>query len=189
MRSGIKNLRLLAEGLLHIDRYYDKKYVNSVGKINTLFVCAHPDDESLFFYSAIRTSENPFVLCLCGMFHPVRSVEFKTAMETYGIKGTMCRLPDCQEYLWMWRIFLPIILRKVKNDLNPDIVYTHNEVGEYGHRHHQIVNLCVHKIFPDCMIKTSDDVNETEEEREERRRFLSTVYVSQNLKNWFPEWY
>lgn len=184
------SVAFLLHFIIHGNTLYSTLQIKGIGKKNTLFICAHPDDESLFFYKEIMARrENAAVICLSNQNHPIRSEEFKKAMETYSATGIMCDFPDNAYLSWVWKLFLPHMLGIVKRYTQPELIFTHNCQGDYGHTHHILTHECVKRIFVQDQIRTTDDVKETSEEKRNRCDFLEAVYESQDLRNWFPMYF
>lgn len=120
-----------------------------------MVVCAHPDDETIFF-SSILKKEKPFVLCMSHRGNRVRSKEYYQALEHWGVEGTMLNLPDVPGFQWAWRSCMEGKLRRIRKKL-PDVttVYTHSGHGESGHPHHYAVHHAVAKVFADCKLYTT----------------------------------
>lgn len=98
------------------------------------------------------------IVCITTQVHTHRSTEFKSAMEAYRRFGV-----DIVSYLSLekvdsgWRE--PLQQKEADDwkgslkglDLKPDIVFTHDKCGDYGHDHHKNVNIIVHSLFSNVM--------------------------------------
>lgn len=99
-----------------------------------LCIVAHPDDEMLFAGTLINEGDWELVSLTGGP----RASQFP---------GTCLGFPD------EWRIIHPDEYRQWRHavselDLHPDLVVTHNRMGEYGHPHHMSVHWLAHELFP-----------------------------------------
>lgn len=111
-----------------------------------LIICAHPDDETLFFSSIL--DENCQVICVTDANADnrgkQREIEFAKACQSFGIlEYEMWDFPDIYE-----KRLSQNDLQKRLNKLDRfDIVYTHGPIGEYGHPHHQDVSYACYQVF------------------------------------------
>jgi hypothetical protein len=116
-----------------------------------LLICAHPDDETIFFGGLLLANKGQFkVICVTDANADnrgkERQEEFKNALKLLGVKEfAWLGFPDIYEK----RITFEELSQALKAETleNYSEVYTHNILGEYGHPHHQDVSYCVHKIF------------------------------------------
>lgn len=168
---------------------YRIEEVNAFATSDVIVICAHPDDESLFFHKVFLENNNVAVICLSNRSNTIRRDEFNHAICKLNAQGVIFDFPDNVYLTWVWKLYLPRMMRLLKKYIHPQIIYTHNRKGEYGHIHHIITHQYVVNAFGVSNVSTSDDVNETKEETQLRRSFLEEVYRSQNLKEWFPENY
>ncbi|MFZ5366131.1 MAG: PIG-L family deacetylase [Patescibacteria group bacterium] len=128
---------------------------------NAWIIIAHPDDETIFCGGTMLSY--PFVswnvICVTMQMRTVRPKEFKDAMEMYkkfgvniescltlekkdtGKRGDLLTLEDIND----WKESLK------KLGLKPDLVFTHNKEGDYGHDHHKNINLIVHALFSNVL--------------------------------------
>ena len=169
-----------------------------IKKYNIL-VCAHPDDETLFFAGLVLQSrkQNWLIACVTdgnadGMGQK-RKADFEKACRLLGAQKTeFFGLPDVYDQ----RLDIKR-LQMCLSQLPPaQIVYTHGPVGEYGHPHHQDVCFAVHDYFqkktkvrgvayncePDFVIQLSPAEFKT------KAKILSTIYGSetQRFQNLLP---
>ena len=114
-------------------------------KTRTLMVCSHPDDETIFGYTALTDPNRAcHVICCTNSDHPRRLLEFKNVMQNcYAGFGHTWEMWDFKDE---WDGGFPEVagyaILKVFNEGNFDEVLTHNESGDYGHRQH----VALHKL-------------------------------------------
>ena len=102
--------------------------------MNALVLVAHPDDELLFAgeLMAHQSDWNWTQVCLTnGRPFPGTSLGFKDEW----------RILHRTEYE-AWRDAVKAL------NLEPDLVVTHNRMGDYGHPHHMAVSAIAHELFP-----------------------------------------
>ncbi len=102
--------------------------------MNALLLVAHPDDELLFAGQLMIS--NPewdwTPVCLTAGRRPYgKSLGFPDEW----------RILSRSEYV-AWRAAVDGL------GLTPDLVVTHNQMGEYGHPHHMAVHAIAHELFP-----------------------------------------
>ena len=141
-----------------------------------LFV-AHPDDDSLFFYSFIK-EKHPYVVLLTTGGIIRRVFPFYRAMKSYGVRYRAFDFPSrdiTREDILVDRISGVLEKGSFK------ICATHNIEGEYGHIMHKCVHRCVKKAWknelyvPAC--ESSIDMYPLEPQKmEEKNKFLQTYY-------------
>lgn len=169
-------------------------------KANKILICAHPDDESIFFGGLLLQHPGQFKVVLVTDASAdgrgsERMEEFKTALTTLGVSEfAMLGFPDIYEK----RINHQELEDALKSELSVNYkeVYTHNILGEYGHPHHQDVSYVVHKLFscpvfstaynsyPEKLIKLTEDEFKIKSNiltsiyGEETRRFLNLLPIN-----------
>lgn len=120
--------------------------LKSKRKFNLVCV-AHPDDETIFFgglLQKLRRGRPWVVVCSTSDGDVDRKYQFESACKLLGIK----------EFHW-WAFSdryeqrLPIadLAFKLRQLGQPEEIFTHGIVGEYGHPHHQDVSFAVHTAF------------------------------------------
>ena len=121
----------------------------SKAKFN-LVVVAHPDDETLYFSGLLQSLRSlPWrVICVtdgnADGNGQVRHDQFMTAMKHHRVKtAEMWDFPDIYER----RLHIGQLAQRL-SVLQPQKVFTHGILGEYGHPHHQDVSMAVHEAYP-----------------------------------------
>jgi len=114
--------------------------------VNKLLVCAHPDDEVLFFSTLL--GKETHVICVTDANADGRGVErrqeFEKALKSYNVDSfEMWDFPDIYDR----RIDQSHLQKKLKNYLNFKTIYTHGPLGEYGHPHHQDISYACYEVF------------------------------------------
>lgn len=119
-----------------------------------LLIHAHPDDETIFFGGAMLSNPawNWDVVCMT-MQTEIRQREFVAAMD--GFRNAGVNIAN-QHVLGMPDNGMPLSNASFAQwvsaaeglDLEPpDIVFTHNPMGEYGHPHHMAANKLANLLF------------------------------------------
>lgn len=110
-----------------------------LSKYHKLMIVAHPDDE-LLWGGGHLIDDDYMVLCITRGNDPIRSNEFKTVLNETGDKGLILSYPDKvgkKRSRWtFWKKDIEKDIQTVINYKDWDEIVTHNEKGEYGHRHH-----------------------------------------------------
>lgn len=174
-----------------------KQNIAAIKNVQCLIVCAHPDDETIFF-SSILKKERPFVICASHCGDTVRAREYRNALKYWGVEGVLLNAPDVPGYTWMWKHKVAGNLRRLRKKC-PDVttVYTHSGHGESGHPQHFAVHDAVVRTLGDCKIYTTaaimsvDQSNSLDEESvREKYEVVRTIYGSQikMLETWCPWW-
>ncbi len=122
-----------------------------------LLIVAHPDDEILWFnpyyfdeivivYCHRHDKENFSQRRLKALSrHPLKDRIRLLALEEPGFWKDPSR---SLQYAESKNLLLELLKTQYLHK-SIDVVYTHNEVGEYGHDDHILVSQCVHQVFTD----------------------------------------
>ena len=114
-------------------------------------ICAHPDDETLFFASILNSfSRDCFVHCLtdgnADGRGEERKQEFSKAMSYFGVTDfKWSGLPDIYELNLEQNRLQKEIRDTIDSLPENSAIFTHGPFGDYGHPHHIQVSLEVHK--------------------------------------------
>jgi LmbE family N-acetylglucosaminyl deacetylase len=123
------------------------------GKKRAVVVCAHPDDETLFFAGLIL--EHPFVdwtiVCVTdGNADRQGGRRFKDFHSACRKLGAARSIQLHYEDKYSRRIKPELLIADLKDlqtQFKWDIVFTHSPIGDYGHPHHQDVSYSTHQSF------------------------------------------
>lgn len=164
-----------------------------------IVICAHPDDETIFFGGLIQKNQTyPWLVAVAtdgnadGM-GAKRALDFKAACRALGVTETVSfGLPDVFDK----RLDLKALHDKIAQLPQAHTVYTHGPVGEYGHAHHQDVGYATHLFYGkktpvfgsayNCMPDLQ--INLTEKHFAKKAKILSEIYGSetQRFQNILP---
>lgn len=104
--------------------------------MQALILHAHPDDE-LLFAGALREARPDWVWTTVSLTDGPRAAVYP---------GIRLAFPDEWRLLTL-REFYDWKKAVIELGLEPDIVFTHNRMGEYGHPHHMAVHKIAHSVF------------------------------------------
>ncbi len=117
---------------------------------NKVMIVAHPDDELLWGGQHL-VEDDYFVLCITRGDDWVRRAEFEAVMVATGDKGMILSYPDKignTRSDWVsWRDDIEADIATVLRYKEWELVVSHNEEGEYGHRHHVMTHESVKKEY------------------------------------------
>lgn len=102
---------------------------------NNCIVVAHPDDETLWASSLpLRFKDRKWTIICCSVprHDPIRAWKFFDACNVLGVTPRL--IPNTESSPDQ-----PLGRLELLNLSSFDCIVTHNEEGEYGHRHHQDV--------------------------------------------------
>lgn len=141
-----------------------------------VLIIAHPDDDSLFFYSYIK-KEKPYVVLMTTGWSFIRLRSFRRAMHEYGVKFRAYDMTSRD-------VNVSLIEKRIKQILsmgNFDICVTHNADGEYGHMMHKQLHSAVLKsanceVFVPVDAEHIMDYPLSDKEREEKIAFIKRNY-------------
>ncbi len=129
--------------------------------MRTLIV-AHPDDEILWFNPELF--DKIFIVFLARHDKTQIAAAREAVIENHPYKERIELLKIPEPGYWKDPSRLPHLqttianlksqLHVIKEKLEPDEIYTHNSIGEYGHTDHILVNYIVKTIFTQTVIWT-----------------------------------
>lgn len=104
---------------------------------SALILHAHPDDEVLFA-GALREARPDWAWTTVSLTGGARASQYPGLSLGFADEWRILSLSEYRE----WRQAVADL------DLQPDFVFTHNRMGEYGHPHHMSVHRIAHELFP-----------------------------------------
>jgi LmbE family N-acetylglucosaminyl deacetylase len=146
-----------------------------VPRLRALMLVAHPDDE-VIFGAALMLAHPEYdwtLACMTYTYGSERGEHFAKSAQAFKDRGVsitqivMLGMTDSQgailsqrEYeLWRERAsslqYTQVVSEEVtlrNNQLAPDVVVTHNRLGEYGHGHHMALHAIVNEIWPELTV-------------------------------------
>jgi LmbE family N-acetylglucosaminyl deacetylase len=147
-------------GLARIFSLFEKQHSEKLGysdfevrsrdpvpRTSKVMIVAHPDDESLFGGETLTSSKGWLVVCVTNASNEVRRAEFIKAM---GLAGADYLMLDHADHIANGN-FDPALASKLALILaaNPlEMVVTHGEAGEYGHKQHIALHQIVRRLAP-----------------------------------------
>lgn len=105
--------------------------------MNALVLHAHPDDE-LLFAGALMLSRPDWNWTTVSLTDGARKSQYPGI--SLGFRDDW-RILTVDEY-HDWKAAVSVL------GLTPDVTFTHNRLGEYGHPHHMAVHRIAHELFP-----------------------------------------
>lgn len=174
--------------------------------IEATVIVAHPDDETIFCGGTILSYPGWrwHIVCVTMQIDTQRLQEFQNAMSLYKNYGV-----NINRYLTLEKVDRNHILSETEIDewknsiyqlnLSPDIVFTHNIMGEYGHNHHMSLSKIVSGLFSNVWefvypgdekispqpTKTSiKKIELVEEILKKKREIFNSCYLSQITDTW-----
>ena len=144
-----------------------------------LFV-AHPDDDTLFFYTYIK-EHKPYVVLMTTGWSFIRLRGFQKAMRAYGVRCRAYDMTSRDENL-------ELIEKRIKHIFSLghfQSCVTHNETGEYGHMMHKQIHNAVMNVAC-CPVYVSVDKKEIEnypisdKQKEEKILFIRNYYPEES---------
>ena len=161
---------------------------SSSDRPRALVVCAHPDDETLWFASVLARYEADVVSVTCGWDENTRrrrELELAEACSTQGVRqvATLGH-PDDPRRRRGARLDVAVLMSELSSyaDNSYDAVFTHGPYGEVNqHPHHQDVSYAVHQVFDDVLSVAWNQYPAiihtlTEAEFELKQRVMGTIY-------------
>lgn len=163
-----------------------KSDFSKIKDYDCIVICAHPDDETIFF-SGVLKENKPYVVCMSNRGNSIRNQEFKKALLHWNVEGCMMNIPDATGHFgWAWegRGIRKTLKKIAKNCTNLTCVYTHNTKGESNHRHHHGLGTAVAEVFSDYDIYVTAETLEVPDTPNnamytEKYEILSRIYPSQ----------
>ena len=121
----------------------------SLDGYNKLMIVAHPDDE-LLWGGAHLIEDDYLVVCITNGKNKTRKAEFEQTISDTSDKGLILSYPDkigARRSNWgLWKDNIEADLATIINYKDWEIIVTHNEYGEYGHKHHIMTHELVDKV-------------------------------------------
>lgn len=118
-------------------------------KYNKLMIVAHPDDD-LIWGGAHLIEDDYFVVCITNG-NTSRKKEFHNMMKSTSDSGLILTFPDkIHGKRNSWLFCKDMIRRDIETIINYkdwDLIVTHNEEGEYGHKQHILTHGLVNSAY------------------------------------------
>jgi LmbE family N-acetylglucosaminyl deacetylase len=105
--------------------------------VNALALVAHPDDE-LLFAGALMAARSEWTWQAVALTGGERAAQFPGLSLGFADEWRIISVPEARA----WKAAVDGL------DLSPDVVVTHNRMGEYGHPHHMTVHKIAHELYP-----------------------------------------
>jgi LmbE family N-acetylglucosaminyl deacetylase len=136
-----------------IDNFYGKKIV---------VIGGHQDDETLFcggLLSEISNKSDINIICTSKPYpnRPdtlTRETALQNVCNYLGAKYIQLNFKDPGPQHYPEEDFIPTTqkIKSLLEEINPDIVITHNNVGEYGHIYHKFIHNVVLSVWKKTLI-------------------------------------
>lgn len=144
-----------------------------------VLVVAHPDDEVLFFHSFLK-KYRPYVLVCSGGSSFFRVHSFVKVLKAYGVKGRIYDLGTDDQNVDL----LKKRISKVLQLKDFEIIATHNQYGEYGHKMHKRVHnatkqSCSINVLCPAKRELITQYPIPKEEYEYKIKIFTTIYTSE----------
>ena len=161
-----------------------------------VMIVAHPDDELLWGGQHLL-QDNYLVVCITRGYDEVRRAEFEAVLKETGDKGLILSYPDKignKRSSWsLWREAIETDIAEVLSYKEWEQVVSHNEAGEYGHRHHIMTHEIVEREYKETDCKAAlfwfgtyyvndripYDLEEMDKTDYNRKREIMKLYESQ----------
>ncbi len=123
-----------------------------------LVVCAHPDDETLWFSSVLARYHTDVICVTCGWDDETRrrrQAEIEQAAAAQGVANLyILGYPDDPRRRGGHRLDIARLVADLQRFtvVGYDLVFTHSPYGEVNqHPHHQDVSFAAHQVFDDVL--------------------------------------
>jgi LmbE family N-acetylglucosaminyl deacetylase len=184
---------------------YKFYFLKKKKEITRLIFVAHPDDESIWCDE--KLDNNTHVIVVFGLsklgleIAKLRKNEFKNAMEIAGCSYEIWNYPEKSYRFKSESEIEKNIVKVLDNFKNIQSIYTHNEIGEYGHMDHiKLHNIMknvfckyyksgkspkIYKFQPSLNYESEDQFENIPFVQEsEKRRKLLDCYESQTMQKY-----
>lgn len=125
----------------------DKMQFDTSG-CDKLMIVAHPDDET-FWGGYELLKKGYFVVCITNGYNKKRKADFLKVLEQSENKGVILNFKDtlCINKFKRQEQEIKTVLREIISANNWLKVITHNQKGEYGHKHHKLISNYVSELY------------------------------------------
>lgn len=156
-----------------------------------ILVVAHPDDEIIWFNPK---GFDKIVICFCDRKDKPEFYDKRLqALYLHPLKEKIVNLQLVESKFWedeeQGRKKLEEEL--LKHTETAKIIYTHNEVGEYGHIDHILVHNVITKISRCpvfCLVKDDEKGNCSEKPNYSLIESIIRTYKSHGVWTWYKDW-
>ena len=172
----------------------DIKVENENNTHNKLMIVAHPDDETIFGGAHLIEDDYTVVCVTCGVVD-YRLDEYKKVLETSNDKYVYLSHTDLRKNNTVsdWengeKEEIKQELEKIINLREWEMIVTHNPDGEYGHKHHKMIDVMVTDLVTDkdklyyfgkfYKSNVVNDMPVLDKELYKKKKELLDLYVSQ----------